>query len=463
MARLIRTEKEVEGRFEEVWIVVEEDPLEQWPAGPLAVVGRPAPRKDGHERVRGEARYTADLKLPGMLHAAVLRSPHAHAKVRRIDLAPALALPGVRAAIGPGEAPGLEEEAGFSGAAVAAVAADTFAPGARGSRGDRDRVGGARGRARSGRRRPARAPHRRGAAAPRARRRRARARRGGRRRRGRRTARRPSSTTRSRPTRPCASGRATRSTSTSRRSSSGASGRRSPTRSACPRTRCASSASSWAAASARRTAPTSTRSSPPSSRSGRGGRCAARSRGARSTPPPATATRRSSGSGPAPAATGRSSRFDGEFTNSVGWSGWNAGTEGPMQMLYDCENVRTVTYGAQLNTPPMKAFRAPGLRRGDVRARVPGRRARRPARHRPARAAAPQLRELERGHAVLLQEPRGLLPARGAALGAAARGARAVRRRLEARRRDGEPDLVRRRRASLLRVGAARLRTAARR
>src|SRR5207248_7561146 len=49
-----------------------------------------------------------------------------HAKVRRIDLAPALALPGVRAAIGPGEAHGLEEEAGFSGAAVAAVAAETF-------------------------------------------------------------------------------------------------------------------------------------------------------------------------------------------------------------------------------------------------------------------------------------------------------------------------------------------------
>src|SRR5581483_3518746 len=90
------------------------------------VVGRPAPRKDGGERVRGEARYTADLKLPGMLHAAVLRSPHAHAKVGGIDLAPALALPGVRAAIGPGEAHGLVEEAGFAGAPVAAIAADTF-------------------------------------------------------------------------------------------------------------------------------------------------------------------------------------------------------------------------------------------------------------------------------------------------------------------------------------------------
>jgi CO/xanthine dehydrogenase Mo-binding subunit len=127
LARLIRTEKEVEGRFEEVWLVVEEDPLEQWPAGPLSVVGRGAVRQDALERIRGEARYTADIQLPGMLHTAVLRSPYAHARVQSIDLAPALALPGVHAAIGPEEAKGLEREAGFCGAAVAAVAADTFA------------------------------------------------------------------------------------------------------------------------------------------------------------------------------------------------------------------------------------------------------------------------------------------------------------------------------------------------
>ncbi len=127
MARLIRTEKEVEGRFEEVWLVVEEDALQQWPAGPQSVVGRPAPRQDAPQRVRGEARYTADIQLPGMLHTAVLRSPHAHARVARIDLAPALALPGVRAALAPGEAKGLVEEAEFAGAPVAAVAADTFA------------------------------------------------------------------------------------------------------------------------------------------------------------------------------------------------------------------------------------------------------------------------------------------------------------------------------------------------
>ena len=126
MARLIRTEKEVEGRYEEVWLVVDEDALEQWPAGARDIVGQPATRVDGLERARGEAVYTADLKLPGMVHAAVLRSPYAHARVTRIDLAPALALPGVYAEIGPEDIPQLAVECGFEGAAVAAVCADTY-------------------------------------------------------------------------------------------------------------------------------------------------------------------------------------------------------------------------------------------------------------------------------------------------------------------------------------------------
>jgi xanthine dehydrogenase YagR molybdenum-binding subunit len=122
LARLIRTEKEVEGRFEEVWLVVEEDALDQWPEGPREVVGRDAVRSDARERILGEAHYTADVQLPGMLHAAVLRSPHAHARVRRLDLGRALDAPGVHAAVGP-----LTEEAGYHGEAIAAVAADTFA------------------------------------------------------------------------------------------------------------------------------------------------------------------------------------------------------------------------------------------------------------------------------------------------------------------------------------------------
>ena len=127
MARLIRTDKEVEGRYEEVWLVVDEDALEQWPAGPLTIVGRDAPRTDGFERARGEATFTADLRLNGMLNTAVLRSPHASARVSRIDLTPALASPGVHAAIGPGDIPQLADDCNYQGAAVAAVCADSFA------------------------------------------------------------------------------------------------------------------------------------------------------------------------------------------------------------------------------------------------------------------------------------------------------------------------------------------------
>jgi CO/xanthine dehydrogenase Mo-binding subunit len=126
VARLIKTEKEVEGRYEETWVVVEEDVLEQWPAGPREIVGRPAPRQDGPQRARGEARYTADLTLPGMLHAAVLRSRWAHARVKRLGLEAARSAPGVRAVVGPGDAHVLTDEPGYPGHAVAAVAADTF-------------------------------------------------------------------------------------------------------------------------------------------------------------------------------------------------------------------------------------------------------------------------------------------------------------------------------------------------
>jgi CO/xanthine dehydrogenase Mo-binding subunit len=126
VARLIRTEKEVEGQYTEQWVVVDEDALDQWPEGPLTTVGQKVPRVDGLQRIRGEARYTADIQLPGMLHTAVLRSPYAHARVARIDLEPARTSPGVRAVLGPGELEVLVDEPGYVGQPVAAVAADTI-------------------------------------------------------------------------------------------------------------------------------------------------------------------------------------------------------------------------------------------------------------------------------------------------------------------------------------------------
>ena len=157
MARLIRTEKEVEGRYEDVWIVVDEDALDQWPAGPLKTVGQKVPRVDGAQRARGQAPYTADLRLPGMLHTAVLRSPHARARVTRIDLAPALAARGVRAVIGPDDLEQLTREPGYVGHAVAAVAAETFGQAHAAVRSVADApADGAADRGRNDRRRPAR-------------------------------------------------------------------------------------------------------------------------------------------------------------------------------------------------------------------------------------------------------------------------------------------------------------------
>src|SRR5689334_11607755 len=49
--------------------------------------------------MRGVLRYTDDLKLPGMLHAKIKRSPHAHARIRSIDASAALAMPGVHGVV----------------------------------------------------------------------------------------------------------------------------------------------------------------------------------------------------------------------------------------------------------------------------------------------------------------------------------------------------------------------------
>jgi len=66
---------------------------------PLTLVGRDVPRIDAYERVTGRATYTGDVRLEGMLHARVLRSPYPHARIRSIDVSRARALPGVRAVI----------------------------------------------------------------------------------------------------------------------------------------------------------------------------------------------------------------------------------------------------------------------------------------------------------------------------------------------------------------------------
>jgi CO/xanthine dehydrogenase Mo-binding subunit len=62
-------------------------------------IGKDVPRLEDPKLLAGRATYTDDVQLPGMLHAAVLRSPHAHARIVRIDASKARALPGVYAVI----------------------------------------------------------------------------------------------------------------------------------------------------------------------------------------------------------------------------------------------------------------------------------------------------------------------------------------------------------------------------
>src|SRR5262247_1765717 len=62
-------------------------------------IGKRTPRPDGADKVTGRAAYAADATMPGMLWGKVLRSPHPHARIKSINSAKALALPGVKAVI----------------------------------------------------------------------------------------------------------------------------------------------------------------------------------------------------------------------------------------------------------------------------------------------------------------------------------------------------------------------------
>jgi CO/xanthine dehydrogenase Mo-binding subunit len=102
------------------------------------VIGAPILRAEGPDKVSGHTVYAADVHLPGMLWAKILRSPHPHARIRRIDVSKARAVPGVRAIVTGQDVPGhfigkqirdmpvlCWDVVRFVGDRVAAVAADS--------------------------------------------------------------------------------------------------------------------------------------------------------------------------------------------------------------------------------------------------------------------------------------------------------------------------------------------------
>src|SRR5262245_50611512 len=103
-------------------------------------IGLSIPRPDAPDKVTGQVQYVADLNPKGLLHAKLLRSPHAHARIVRIDVSRARALPGVRAVLTAADIPQLRKKAPtrahavlaidrvvFAGQPIAAVAADEVA------------------------------------------------------------------------------------------------------------------------------------------------------------------------------------------------------------------------------------------------------------------------------------------------------------------------------------------------
>jgi len=79
------------------------------------VGGNPHNRPDAVDKVTGRARFAADVNLPGQLVGKVLRSPHAHANIRSIDISEAEKLPGVKAIVTRDDFPEMEVEYAASG------------------------------------------------------------------------------------------------------------------------------------------------------------------------------------------------------------------------------------------------------------------------------------------------------------------------------------------------------------
>src|SRR5215510_16465419 len=77
------------------------------------VIGRRTPEVDALDKVTGRAQFGEDVALPRMLVGKVLRSPHAHARIKHIDTSRAAALPGVKAVITKNDLP--EIKLGASG------------------------------------------------------------------------------------------------------------------------------------------------------------------------------------------------------------------------------------------------------------------------------------------------------------------------------------------------------------
>ena len=108
----IKVPRVINGVEQMVEIEVDEDTGPGWgPNDKHALLNHRMTRVDGPLKVTGAAHYTYDMRLPGMLYGRILRCPHAHARVTKLDIDSASKIPGVQAVI-----QGPLEELRFAGA-----------------------------------------------------------------------------------------------------------------------------------------------------------------------------------------------------------------------------------------------------------------------------------------------------------------------------------------------------------
>ncbi|NGO38803.1 xanthine dehydrogenase family protein molybdopterin-binding subunit [Limisphaera ngatamarikiensis] len=94
--------------------------MSEWPS-PTKVIGTRVPRVDGPAKVTGQARYSSDIQLPGLLIGMILRSPWPAARIQRINLDKARKMPGIKAVVAVQEGPRIVRFYGEELAAVAGV------------------------------------------------------------------------------------------------------------------------------------------------------------------------------------------------------------------------------------------------------------------------------------------------------------------------------------------------------
>ena len=122
-AKRVKTIHEREGEFKVIEVILPGSEAPHIADEDFEIIGKPLTRIEALDKVTGNAEYTTDVQLPGMLYGRLLGSPHARAIITNVDVSKVQQMSGVRAAVIENN-----EQVNFQGEIIAAIAAES--PGA---------------------------------------------------------------------------------------------------------------------------------------------------------------------------------------------------------------------------------------------------------------------------------------------------------------------------------------------